>query len=198
MVDGTSNCKHRFENRRGQCRDRAAQGNSDRLALDLRELASPEHTAALTSANSLDHSLLDHPSLHIARTVRNALADPVAQRTIAHPSPGVNGQLAMSKMVSAREWASSGFSTFGWFSVGGHSELGGPHRGTVPISSFDRRRASHPPLAGPMVDIERWQASWTEPYGSLTRADAGYHQQGQLVARKATSPQRRSCDDDAR
>jgi hypothetical protein len=142
----SSLCQHRLENRLGQCRDRAAQGNGDWLALDLRELASPVRTAALTSANSLDHPLLDHPSLHIARTVRDALADPVARRTIAHPSPGVNRchrRLEPLGQLRCRKWRALAKSLVRFLDfrrVLGRRALrvrAGPYRGTVPISSFD-------------------------------------------------------------
>jgi len=56
----------------------------------MRELTMPVRAAALTSANSLDHPLLDHPSLDIARTVRGVLANPAGWRPVAHPSPAVD------------------------------------------------------------------------------------------------------------
>ena len=90
MVDGTSNCQHRFESRRGKCRDGAAQGNGDRLALHLRELPSRVALATLTGADSLRDEILLCPPQHIAPSIAEALPDFVMRRSGTLPVPAID------------------------------------------------------------------------------------------------------------
>jgi hypothetical protein len=90
MVDGTSNCQHRFESRRGKCRDGAAQGNGDRLALHLGELPSRVALATLTGADSLRDEILLCPPQHIAPSIAEALPDFVIRRSRTLPVPAID------------------------------------------------------------------------------------------------------------
>jgi hypothetical protein len=130
---------------------RSSASQRRQLALDLSELPTPIRTAALTSAHSPDHPLLYHPSLHIARTVRDALADLAGRRTVAHPSPAVDRRhrdLEPLGQFRCRKWCALAQGRARLFDFrrvlrGRAVRVGaGPHRGTVPIS-------------------------WIEPYGSL-------------------------------